>query len=149
VVIDTSTLISLARCGLLPLLSQLPVEPVILEVVYGEAVEAGLAGGHADAAAIEAAIAYLPRRSSDPGDLPDAAVLRAAREVGSLAANDLALGRRARNVGVNWLRTADLVVLLARTARMSTEEGRRAVGALKHAGRVSGDLADEYLAELM
>lgn len=147
-VVDSSSLISLAHSGLLPLLSKLPMEPVIVDVVHAETVESGLAGGHADAAAIETTIAGFPRRASVAGDLPDVAVLDAARDVGILVANDLALGRRARNLGVRWLRTPDLVVLLARTGRVGGEEARRAITALLESGRITADLAAEYALEL-
>lgn len=79
-VIDSSSLISLARSGLLPLLALLPVEPVIVDVVEAESVSDGLAGGHADAAAIEATIAPFPRHTSAGTRPPDAAVLDAARQ---------------------------------------------------------------------
>jgi len=148
VVIDSSSLISLSRSGLLPLIGKLPVEFVILDVVEDESVQAGLARGHADAAAIEAAIAGLDRRAGDPNLSPDAAVLAAARTVGTLVSNDLALGRRARNVGSRWLRTADLVVLAARTSAIDTPEARHAIIALRDASRISPELATEYLEEL-
>lgn len=147
-VIDSSSLISLARSGLLGLLDHSPSEPVILDVVRAETVESGLGGGHVDAAAIQTSIARFPRRQGQSGELPDSVVLAAAREVGTLVANDLALGRRARNLGVSWLRTADLVVLLAGTGKIDRAEARRAVLALEQAGRLSPELAAEYLAEL-
>jgi predicted nucleic acid-binding protein len=145
---DSSSLISLARSGLLQLLSRVPVEAVILDVVAEESVDAGLAGGHADAAAIEEAIAGFPRRRGDRDVSADAAVLSTARGVGTLVANDLALGRRARNLGVRWLRTADLVVLAYRTSAIPADEGRAAIAALRDAGRLSPELASEYLQEL-
>lgn len=147
-VIDTSSLISLARSGLLSLLELLPIKPTIPEVVEREAVRDGLQRGRPDAAAIEAAIASLPREPSPPGATPDAAVLEAARAAGSLIANDLALGRRARNLGLNWLRTADVVLLLVMAGRLETERGRSSIGALTAAGRISEELAAEYLMEL-
>lgn len=55
-VIDTSTWISLARAGLLPLLGKIPLDPVLTDVVQQEAVVDGLAGGHGDAAAIRDAV---------------------------------------------------------------------------------------------
>jgi len=72
-------------------------------------------------------------------------VVTAAREVGTLVANDLALGRRARNLGVRWLRTADLVVLGVRTSVISDGEARDAIVALRDAGRLTPELAGEYL----
>jgi len=42
-------------------------------------------------------------------------VLAAALGVGTLVSNDLVLGRRAANLGVRWLRTADLLILCVKT----------------------------------
>jgi len=119
-----------------------------LDVVEAESVDAGLARGHADAAAIEGAIAGLKRRTSGNEESVDAAVLVAARKVGTLVANDLALGRRARNLGVRWLRTADLVVLAARTSVIDAGEARDSIIALREAQRLTPQLAAEYLEEL-
>ncbi len=131
------------------MLQRIPIELLIVDVVEGEAVEAGMAGGHVDAVAIEAAIAALPRRVADvDGRAADAQVLDAARDAGTLVANDLALGRRAKNLGIRWLRTADLVVLAARTSSVPTDEARQAIVALESAGRITADLASQYLAEL-
>lgn len=147
-VIDSSSLISLSRSGLLSLLARLPVEPVIARAVEKEAVEQGLAGGHADAAAIRSAIASLPRVEMKEGATVDAVVLDAAMASGALVANDLALGRRANNLGIQWLRTADLVLLLVETKEMKTREAREAISALVAAQRLSEELAAEYLEEL-
>jgi predicted nucleic acid-binding protein len=148
-VIDSSSLISLARAGLLPLLRQPFVQPIILDAVRIETVDAGLAGSHPDAVAIEAATVGWEERKTPPGQSSvDAVVLEASRPVGMLVANDQALGRRARSLGVRWLRTADLVVLLVRTEHIPGEDGRRAVMALRDAGRLTAEMADEYCVEL-
>nr|MDQ6948409.1 hypothetical protein [Actinomycetota bacterium] len=76
------------------------------------------------------------------------AVLAAARGVGTLITNDLALGRRARNLGVRWLRTADLVVFATRASTIGAGGARDAIVALRDAGRLSHELAVEYLEEL-
>lgn len=146
-VFDSSSLISLSRSGLLGLLRRVPLEAVILDVVEDEAVGAGLARCRPDAAAIEEAIVGSPRRSGERGMSVDAAVLAVARDVGTLVTNDLALGRRARNLGVRWLRTADLVVLATRMSILPAADGRDAIVALRDAGRVTPDLAAEYLQE--
>ncbi len=75
-------------------------------------------------------------------------MLAAGRLDGFLATNDLALGRRARNVGVAWLRTADLVVLAARSGLSSSEEARNGIVALLAAGRITPQLANDYLEDL-
>lgn len=147
-VVDTSTWISCARAGLLPLVPRCGLEVVVLDVVYTEAVTEGVAAGHADATSISAALRAWPQTPGVVGVLPDAAVLHAATETGLLVTNDLALGRRARNAGVRWLRTADLVVLAVRSDRMGAVEGMAAITALRDARRITAALAEEYLEEL-
>lgn len=148
-VIDSSSWISLARSGLLPLVERLDVDPVLLDVVRDECVRRGLAGGHADAAALETVLSrFDAQETRQPVPDVDTAVLTAARRLGVLVTNDLALGRRARNLGVSWLRTADLVVWGVRIEKLTTVEGRRAVDALRAAGRITTELAADYLEDL-
>lgn len=148
-VVDSSTWISLARSGLLPVLGRVDLEPVVLDVVHDECIHAGMSGGHADAAVIQTAFEQLDVVATPAGsDNADAAVLHAARDVGALVTNDLALGRRARSLGLTWLRTADLIVWSARTAGTSPVAGRRAIEAMRAAGRLSEALAQDYLEEL-
>ncbi|MDQ3612328.1 MAG: hypothetical protein M4D85_12140 [Actinomycetota bacterium] len=147
-VIDTSTWISCARAGLLPLVDHCAFEVVTLDVVRAEAVTAGVAGGYADATAVEAALAGRPVTVAPAAATPDAAVLQAANEADLLVTNDLALGRRARNMGVAWLRTADLVIVAVRTGGISASEGRSALAALRDAGRITAELAEDYLEDL-
>lgn len=147
-VLDTSTLVSLARGGLLALLAEAPFSPVILDVVQDEAVRSGLAGGHPDAAAIEAALDGHPVEHTAQGGSADDRVLAAAAGVGLLISNDLALGRRARNLGVAWVRTSDVIIWMTRADRISASAGVAAITALRDAGRISEALADSYLEEL-
>ena len=139
---DSSTLISLARSALLPLLARLPLRPVVLVSVWDETVVRGRQGGHADATAIGRALSDLEPRPDPAGRTVDDRVLAAAAQVGVLAANDLALGRRATNQGARWLRTADLVLLGHRTGTVGSVECRAAIGALHHAGRITDDIRD-------
>lgn len=147
-VLDSSSLVSLARAGLLHLLPRLPVTPILLEPVWAEVVDAGRAGGHADALAVESVLSARPRREVDPGPSVDAQVLAAAVQVGLLVANDLALGRRARNLGVSWIRSADLLVFATRSGSLTLEAARDAIAALRDSGRITADLATSYLEEL-
>lgn len=78
----------------------------------------------------------------------DEAVLDAAAQIGVLLTNDVALGRRAANLGVRWLRTADLVVLCVRASRLDTQGGFRALDALSSAGRISEQLLIDYRKEV-
>jgi hypothetical protein len=144
---DSSFLISLARAGLLALLRRLPFELVWLEAVKRETIDAGLAGGHPDAAAIESATRGLLVRPTGPAPAAsvDVIVVDAAVRAGLLVSNDLALGRRARNLGAHWLRTADVVVLLNETGGIDKGEARAAIAALRDATRISPDLAGAYL----
>lgn len=134
IVVDGSTLISL--------LARLPLTPVVLVRVRDEAVVRGQQGGHADATAIASALGDLEPRPDAPGRTVDDRVLAAAVEVGALAADDLAPGRRATNQGARWLRTADLVLLGDRTGTVGREERRAAIGALHHAGHITDDIRD-------
>lgn len=154
IAVDSSTLISLAWAGQLDLLSCSPVPLVVPDDVRREAVVEGLARGHPDAVAIEWAIKALPDGTSETGSTPtgsptvDHAVLEAGRVHGALLTNDLALGRRAANVGMRWLRTADLVVLCVRAGEVSKARGAAALRALRDARRITEDLLDAYLEEL-
>lgn len=149
-VLDSSFLISLARAGLLDLMQRVPFDLVLLDVVKAEAITSGIASGHADAAAIETATGALAARATgrSAGRPVDAVVVEAAAKVGLLVANDLALGRRARNLGAQWLRTADVVVLLADLGRIELPAARGAIVALRDAQRITTEMADTHLGRL-
>lgn len=148
IVVDTSSLISLAWAGLLPLLTRTPLPLVLLDVVEREAVDAGLAAAHPDAAAIEAAVSGLAREVTPGDSTVDGAVVTAGAHHGAVLANDQTLGRRAGSLGAQWLRTTDFLVLLRRAERVTHEEALSALVALHAAGRITDTLRDEYLAEL-
>jgi len=132
----------------LDVLQHCPLELIVPHEVRQEAVVEGLACGHADAAAIEAAVVPLGSMGSAETASVDAAVLDLGRTVGTLCTNDVALGRRAANLGAGWLRTADLVVLCVRSGGMDTERGLAALQALYSAGRITVDLLAAYRKEL-
>lgn len=148
VVIDSSSLISLAWAGRLSLLRVAPLHWVVLAVVHDEVVTAGLASGHADAAAIGAALDGFPLQATPTASSVDAAVVAAAAETGAVMANDVVIGRRASSLGASWLRTADLVAVLAGIGALATAAARESIVALHVAGRISGELRDAYLADL-
>jgi hypothetical protein len=145
---DSSSLISLARAGLLGLLDRLPERPRILDVVWDEVVVKGKASQHPDAFVLEAALRTQPRDTSPNAPTIDQAVLEAATADGILVANDRTLGRRARSMGARWLRSADLLVLLASRRSCSRQEARNGVESLWSAGRITESLRDEYLERL-
>lgn len=147
-VVDSSTLISLAWSGQLELLDCVRLRLVVPAEVRRETVEEGLALGYADAAAIERAIAELAITAQSSAGTVDAAVLEAGRAQGVLVTNDVALGRRAANLGIRWLRTADLVVLCVHAGSIGLQRGVAAVRALHSAGRLTEDLLHAYLREL-
>lgn len=145
---DSSTLISLARAGLLGLLDRLPTRPRILDVVWDEVVVQGRTGQHADAFAIESMLETETRHTSPAVSTVDQAVLLAAVADGVLLANDLTLGRRARSLGARWLRTADLLVMLVEAGSLSPDDARNGIESLRSAGRITDSLRDEYLERL-
>lgn len=147
-VLDTSTLISLAWAGVLDVLRASPLSLIVPSEVYSEAVEQGRIGGHADAAAIESAVAPLEIRSSGQTGSVDERVLDLGRRVGLLITNDVALGRRAANLGAGWLRTADLVIVCARLDKIPVDRARAALRSLHDAGRITPELLEAYVKEL-
>jgi rRNA-processing protein FCF1 len=146
--LDSSALISLAWAGQLQLLADVPVDLVVPAEVVAETVDEGLDCGYADAVAIATAVKALTVADPVGARTVDEAVLSVGRRHGTLVTNDLALGRRAANVAVRWLRTADLVVLCVRAGRSSPDRGAAAVRALRSAGRITDELARSYLEEL-
>jgi predicted nucleic acid-binding protein len=154
IAVDSSTLISLAWAGQLELLRHTPVDLVVPHEVHQETVTEGVARGYPDAAAIEQAIKLIHEpaaatpASKAEMDTVDHAVLEAGRTHGALLTNDLALGRRAANLGVRWLRTADFVVLCVRIGTVDSDRGVAALKALRSAGRITDELLGAYLEEL-
>lgn len=103
-----------------------------------------------DATAIETATSAFTVRSTARllGHSVDTVVVEAAAKVGLLISNDRALGRRARNLGAHWLRTADVVVLLQERRTLDAVEARAAIVALRDTKRISEGLADTYLDQI-
>lgn len=147
-VIDTSSLISLAWSGRLDLIAAQPLDLVVIEGVFAEAVVHGRASGHADAIAIERAIEGAERAGNPTDGTVDESVVMAAGEVGVVITNDQVVGRRSQNLGARWLRTADLVVLAYRTGNWRADQATAAIAALHSAGRITHHLKADYIEEL-
>ena len=148
VTIDSSTVISLAWAGLLGLLADAPFTVTVPKIVHDETVTHAVAAGHADAIAIRTAIVSFPLVTGLEQDSADDQVLAASYRTGTLLTNDAALGRRAVNMGVTWLRTADMVVLYAQLGLLDLRGARGALEALCAAGRITSDLLSYSLEEL-
>jgi hypothetical protein len=146
IVVDSSTLISLARSGNVGLLADSRLDVAIPDVAWDETVITGVAAGYRDAGVIEERLAHLPRLPSV--QKRDAGVLEAAIGADALVCDDIALGRRARSLGTPWLRTPDLVLLVVRLGEIDAPEGRSSIIALREAGRLDDATARSYLGEL-
>lgn len=146
IVVDSSTLISLARSGNVGLLAESCLDFAIPDVVWDETVITGVAAGYRDAGVIEKRLADRPRLPSI--QTGDAGVLEAAVGADALVCDDIALGRRARSLGIRWLRTPDLVLLVVRLGEIDASEGRSSMIALREAGRLDDATARSYLGEL-
>ena len=92
--------------------------------------------------------AHWPESRPNPAGSVDEAVLAAALGVGTLVSNDLVLGRRAANLRVRWLRTADLLILCVKTGTVSQDDGRAVLNALHASGRLTSALLTTYLEEI-
>jgi hypothetical protein len=149
-VVDSSTLISLSWAGGLDLLTpgHCPLDLVVPVEVHEETVDEGLARGYPDAAAIADAVSGATITPRVDASSVDHAVLLVAKEYGLLLTNDVALGRRAANIGVRWLRTADLVLLGVRTERVIERRATAVLYGLHNAGRLTTALFEDYLKEL-
>jgi predicted nucleic acid-binding protein len=147
-VLDSSSLISLAWAGALDLLDSVPVGLVVPAEVERETVQQGLLHGYPDAVAIETAVRKLPIARPVAAGTVDDSVLAVGRSHGVLVTNDMTLGRRAANLGVRWLRTADLVVLGVRAQLIAPTRAVAVLRALRSSGRITEDLASAYLKEL-
>ncbi len=146
IVVDSSTLISLARSGNVDLVADSRLDFAIPDVVRDETVTTGVAAGYRDAGVIEKRLADLPRLPSV--EMGDAGVLEAAAGADALVCDDIALGRRARSLGTAWLRTPDLALLLIRLGEIDASKGRSSIVALREAGRLDDATARSYLGEL-
>lgn len=109
---------------------------VLLDRVRSEAVDAGFARGHPDAAAIAAAVAGIPEEAAATSESVDSAVVAAASVHGGALTNDRQVGRRGANLGSLWIRTGDFVLLLAQQERVTRAEAGAALVALHGAGRI-------------
>lgn len=163
-IIDTSTLISLARISYLELISKLRREAVIPDAVYEEAVVRGQEKGIADAIVIKSFIdrhgikvantesSYIKNlrkklnRVLAKGDemVLSLAIKEKAKEI---LTDDDGLGRIARGLGFGVTASADLLIEGLRARMLSGQEFEVLIRGLVIENRLSSVVAELYLLE--
>ena len=163
-VIDTSTLISLAKISCLELLPRLREDVVLPHEVYEEAVIDGEEKGIADAIVIKGfiknhrieivgakrnsmkAVRGQTNRNLSKGD---GAVLSLAFSVGAneVLTNDDGLGKIAMGLGFRVIATPDLLIEALKEGVVNVEDFENFVRGLVVENRISSALAELYLME--
>jgi predicted nucleic acid-binding protein len=163
-VIDTSTLISLARISYLELLPKLRKSVVLPYEVYEEAVIKGEEKGIADAIVIKGfiknygieivgtkrySIKALRRQTNRNLAKGDEAVLSLALSVGAkeVLTNDDGLGKIAMGIGFRVIATPDLLMEALKEKAMNIQDFEIFIRGLVVENRVSSALAELYLME--
>jgi predicted nucleic acid-binding protein len=163
-VIDTSTLISLARISYLELLPKLRKSVVLPHEVYEEAVIKGEEKGIADAIVIKGfiknygieivgtksnSIKALRRQINRNLAKGDEAVLSLALSVGAkeILTNDDGLGKIAMGIGFRVIATPDLLMEALKEKLMNIQDFEIFIRGLVVENRVSSALAELYLME--
>ena len=145
-IIDSSTLISLAKIRKLEILKLLKTKIMTISDVYEECVEKGINLGHHDALEIKRVfdektivIENVEHHEKFPGVSEiDSKVLRCAKEKKDyLFADDVKLGRRAKAENIEVRNTPDILLQLAKTKRLSQKEFRESLQNLVNKKRLS------------
>jgi hypothetical protein len=154
-VVDSSSLVTLARCGAVGLLELWPNPVVTVQEVYRETVEVGSSKGYADAAAIREAfglgrIAIRPvagdERTGGMGAV-DWLVLQLAQETpgSEILANDHPLLRKAEQRGLPAFYTAEFVWELGRMGRLRPVRRDALLRDFVAEGRYTEDFMNAFL----
>jgi len=145
-IIDSSTLISLAKIRKLDILKLLKTKIMTINDVYEECVEKGINLGHHDALEIKR---VFDEKTVIIGDVKqyekfsgiskiDSKVLSCAKERKDyLFADDVKLGRRAKAENIEVRNTPDILLHLTKTKRLSQKEFKESLQKLVNNKRLS------------
>jgi len=145
-IIDSSTLISLAKIRKLEILKLLKTKIITITNVYEECVEKGINLGHHDALEIKQIFDEKIISIEDAKDYEkfsgvskiDSKVLSCAKEKKDyLFADDVKLGRRAKAENIEVRNTPDILLHLMKTKRLPPKEFRESLQKLVHNKRLS------------
>ena len=145
-IIDSSTLISLAKIRKLDTLKLLKTKIITIKDVYEECVEKGINLGHHDALGIKQIFDEKIISIEDVKDYEkfsgvskiDSKVLSCAKEKKDyLFVDDAKLGRRAKAENIEVSNAPDILLHLMKTKRLSPKEFRESLQKLVHNKRLS------------
>ena len=152
-VIDSSSLVSLCRCGLEEFLAKSGCKFFTVKEVFDEVVEDGLSKGLLDAAAAKKLFADevidIAEDFGYRGKPVDEKVVELAKKRGSmLMANDAKVLRRAVAEGLEAMNTAGFLFAVMRKGGMSKEKFKECLDRLLEKNRLSLKNAEKYLKEV-
>lgn len=152
-VVDSASLVSLAKSGLENYLGRLDWALLTVEEVFEEVVELGLQKGFLDALKAKRLFddetiriaRESPIKHRQGGSTDDRVVRLAMEKRAVMLTNDVKLARKALAAGVEVLGSADICLLLKEKKRISREEFETAIARLVENQRLSDKNAEKYL----
>lgn len=149
-VIDSSSIISLCKCGLEGYLADSGWKFVSIREVFTEVVARGLEKGFLEALIAkrlfdDGTIETIAPLAAGAGATDDKVIEAAAKTRSILLANDVKMRRRASLAGATAIGSADFCIFLLNARKIGVGDFKEALGKLVEQGRLSPKNAEKYL----